>query len=81
MFELITEVVKFLCRFVLAIMFAWTGEIVLFLITFGAHRPRWELYSRQTPARFVLFSEISLWIGAAFWTLIAFVSYRLLTNK
>ena len=25
----------------------WTGEIVLFVLTFGRHKPRWDLYARE----------------------------------
>ena len=77
MLELIEGIVIFLFRIIFAVLFAWTGEIVLFLVTFGKHKPRWELYASQSPSRFVLFSEISLWIGMAFWVFIIAVSYML----
>ena len=44
-----------------------TGELVLFAITFGHHKPRWDLYTSERPSRFVLLSDVSTWIGLAFW--------------
>jgi len=43
-----------------------TGELMLFAVTFGYHRPRWDLYTSERPARFVLLSDVSTWIGFAF---------------
>jgi hypothetical protein len=80
MTDILEEVAKFLFRFVFEILFSWTGEIVLFLITFGKHKPRWDLYASESPSRFVIFSEISLWIGMAFWIAVVAVLYKMLTR-
>ncbi|OIO55078.1 MAG: hypothetical protein COX57_01730 [Alphaproteobacteria bacterium CG_4_10_14_0_2_um_filter_63_37] len=45
----------------------WTGEIILFIVSFGKHRPRWDLYQTERGSRWAFFSEISWWIGALFW--------------
>lgn len=79
MTDILEEIAKFLFCFVFEILFTWTGEIVLFLITFGKHKPRWDFYTKESPSRFVIFSEISLWIGMAFWITVIVVSYKLLT--
>ena len=52
------------------VVFGWTGEIILFLATLGKHRPRWDLYTSESPSRFVIFSEISTWIGFIFWLVV-----------
>jgi len=44
-----------------------TGELVLFAVTLGYHKPRWDLYTSEPPVRFVLLSDVSTWIGVAFW--------------
>ena len=80
MSDILEEIAKFLFRFVFEILCTWTGEIVPFLITFGKHKPRWNLYTKESPSRFVIFSEISLWIGMAFWIAAIAVPYKLLTS-
>ena len=80
MSDILEEIAKFLVRFVFEILLTWTGEILLFLITLGRHKPRWDLYTKESPTRFVIFSEISLWIGMAFWIAVIAVSYKLLTR-
>ena len=80
MTDILEEIVKFLFRFIVSIFFTWTGEIVYFLITFGKHKPRWDLYTKESPSRFVIFSEISLWIGMIFWIFVIAVLYKLLTK-
>lgn len=70
------EIAKFILRLIFDFLLAWTGEILLFLVTLGRHKPRWNLYTKESPNRFVLFSEISLWIGMAFWVVVVAVLYR-----
>jgi hypothetical protein len=60
-------VLEFLFYVVFGAIFCWTGEIILFVVTFGRHKPRWDLYTEDSPSRFVIFSEISTWIGIIFW--------------
>ena len=64
---MIEEIIKFFFKFIIDIFFVWTGEIILFLVTLGKHSPRWDLYTKQSPARFVIFSEISCLTGMLFW--------------
>ncbi len=76
MTEIIEAIAKFVFRFVCQVLLAWTGEIVLFILTFGRHRPRWDLYTRESPGRFSVFSEMSLWIGFAIWAMVAYLLYE-----
>jgi hypothetical protein len=46
-------------------------------VTFGYHRPRWDLYSSERPARFVLLSDVRTWIGLAFWIGVVVVAHGL----
>ncbi len=41
----------------------WVGEIVLFLITLGRHKPRWDIYMDTGGGDFAFLSEMSFWIG------------------
>jgi len=80
MTDIIEEIAKFIFRFIFEILFTWTGEIVLYVITFTKHKPRWDLYTEDSLSRFVIFSEISLWIGMPFWIAVVAVTYKLLTK-
>jgi hypothetical protein len=80
MTAILEEIAEFVFHFVFEILFTLTGEIVLYLITFTKHKPRWDLYTEESPSRFVIFSEISLWIGMAFWIAVIAVSCKLLTK-
>lgn len=64
-------ITEFLFDVVFGAFFCWTGEIILFVCTFGRRTPRWDLYTRESPTRFVVFSELSTWIGLAFWITVA----------
>jgi len=72
---IIEEVGKLVLRLIFGFLFAWRGEIVLFVVTLGRHKPRWDLYTKDSTVRFVLFSDIRFWIGMAFWVVVA-VLYR-----
>ena len=78
--NMIVDVVLFMVRIVVEVLFAWTGEVILFVFTLGRHKPRWDLYASDRPIRFVVFSEVSTWIGIAFWLLVAAVVARLLVR-
>jgi len=75
MADLIIDIVLFLLRVLVMVIFAWTGEMVLYLVTFGSRKPRWNLYSKETGVYSVVFSEISVWIGVIFWLLVVSVIY------
>jgi hypothetical protein len=63
-FEIIFEVFLF-----------YTGEIVLFLLTFGARMPRWNYYSDVSPTKYVVMTDFSVVIGLVFWcSLIVYIS-------
>jgi hypothetical protein len=67
-------------RVILEAVLTWTGEFILFVITFGKHKPRWDLYTKESPSRFVILSEASLWIGIAFWVATIAITYKILTK-
>ena len=77
---MIEEAAKFILRVIFEAFLTWTGEIVLFIVSFGKHKPRWDLYTEESPSRFVIFSEISLWIGTAFWIAAIAVTYKLISK-
>ncbi len=77
MLEIILE---FLFWLVFEVLFVWTGEVILYLITLGKHRPRWDLYTEESPSRFVIFSELSFWVGVVFWVVVVVLAYKLLAG-
>jgi len=72
---------EFLFEVVFGAIFCWTGEIILFVVTLGKYKPRWDLYTKDSPSRFVTFFEISLWIGMMFWFVILVVIIKGLLVK
>ena len=44
-----------------------TGEIVLYILSFGKKKPRWDYYLNDKPSKFVILTEISVWVGIFFW--------------
>lgn len=70
---------RLLFSILIELLIFYTGEIVLFIITLGYKKPRWDYYTSEKPSRFVIFTELSLWVGFAFWLFIFwFVNNRLL---
>jgi len=70
---------RFFFSILIELLIFYTGELVLFAITLGYKKPRWDYYTSEKPSRFVIFAELSLWVGFAFWLFIFwFVNSRLL---
>ena len=69
-------VLRFLFELIVEFFFFYTGEIVLFILTFGKKKPRWYYYIDEPPSKWVIFTELSTWIGIAFWILIAWLINR-----
>ena len=62
-------------RIVFEGLFSLTGEIVLFVVSFGKRKPRWDLYVNERPLKFYVFNELSMYIGIVTW-LILLVSIK-----
>jgi len=62
-FSMIDELATSALRSLITIPIIWLGEIVLFLVTAGKHKPRWDIYTQTGGGDFVFFSELSFWIG------------------
>jgi hypothetical protein len=67
MSSILESVVESIVHFVCELFLTYTGEIVLYLVTLGKHKPRWDLYAGERFARFAIFAERSMWIGLVFW--------------
>ena len=62
---IVVDIIADLARHVLWILFdlvmVATGEVVLWAVTGGRRKPRWDLYTLERPASFVVFSQLSCW--------------------
>ncbi len=65
--DVLAVIVRVLFRCVVEVGFFYTGEIVLFVVTLGRHRPRWDFYVSEGGAAYAFLTEFSTWIGAAIW--------------
>ena len=65
--DVIKGVLKFIFHFFVEIVCFYTGEIILSVVTLGKKKPRWDYYTEASPTKFVIMTEISVWIGMAFW--------------
>lgn len=58
---------EFLFHVFIEIVCFYTGEFVLYVITLGHKKVRWDFYVNASLTKFILFTEISVWIGMFFW--------------
>lgn len=68
--DVIGGILEFLLHIFVEVICFYTGEIILFIITFGYKKPRWDYYSEVSASKWVIITEISSWIGAAFWLIL-----------
>ncbi len=76
-FRIIFEIIF---HIIVEIILFYTGEILLFVLTFGHKKPRWDYYAKEKPSKFVIFTEISVWLGFAFWLFVAWLINGVLIN-
>jgi hypothetical protein len=67
--DVVEGILEFLFHVFIEIICFYTGEIILYLLTLGKKKPRWDYYTGASPTKFVIMTEISVWIGFAFWIL------------
>ena len=69
-------ILRFLFALIVEFFLFYTGEIVLFILTFGKKKPRWNYYADESPSKWAILTELSTWIGIAFWLLIVWLVNR-----
>ena len=77
--DVVEGILKFIFHIFIEIICFYTGEIILFIITFGHKKPRWDYYKDVSASKWVILTEISFWIGAAFWIMLIISLARSLT--
>ncbi len=60
-------VLEFIFHIFIEIIFFYTGEMILWIITLGTKKPRWDYYADDSISKFMIFTQISEWIGMFFW--------------
>lgn len=65
--DIIEGMFKFIFRVIVEILCFYTGEIILYTLTLGRKKPRWNYYLDASPSKFIILTEISFWIGFFFW--------------
>ena len=77
--DVVEGVIRFVFHLILEVVFFYTGEIILYVLTLGRKKPRWDFYSKESPFRWAALTEISWWIGFLFWVfMIGWIARRLL---
>ena len=64
---LIVDVVFEFLWLIAEIVLFYTGEVVLFVLTLGRKKPRWDAYGGSDSMRAGCFSEVSIIVGLVFW--------------
>ena len=72
---------RFLFQLIIEFIFFYTGEIMLFIATVGKRKPRWNYYADEPASKFVIFTELSTWLGIAFWLVIAWLINSIFISK
>ena len=73
---MITDIALGLFRLVFEGLFTMTGELVLWILSLGKRKPRWDLYVNERPIKFYLLNDASMYIGIVFWLVLAVAVHR-----
>jgi hypothetical protein len=74
-------IIEFTFRLIIEIICFYTGEMILYVVTIGNRKPRWDYYSDESVTKWMLMTELSTCIGIFFWIFtIGFVA-RLFINS
>lgn len=68
--DIVEEIIEFAFHFFIEIFLFYSGEIVLYAFSGGRRKPRWNYYGGESITKWMLFTELSVWIGFSFWILI-----------
>ena len=59
--------------FLVDVLFLWTGEVIVFLCTFGRRKPVFRMWRNKTSASPAPAAKASHFIGLAFWIVVLLV--------
>ncbi len=76
---MVQELFKILFRIVFGTIFFLTGELLLYAVTLGKRKPRWDFYTNEKSGyRFYMLSEISELLGLLFWIAVVVITYKMI---
>jgi hypothetical protein len=64
-------VLRVVFEVIVEVIFFYTGEMVLFIVTLGRKRPRWDAYGSEHLTKFWVLTDLSVLVGFAFWLTVA----------
>lgn len=70
---MIEAVAEFLVHAVGCVLFAGTGQAIMFVVSLGRYRPDWSTYAQRDIGFSTLAVEAAFWIGAGFWFGVGFI--------
>lgn len=77
---IIQTVLRFLFHIIVEGLLFYTGEIVLFVISLGYKKPRWDYYATEKPTKFYILTDASVIVGFCFWLFIFFLINEKMLN-
>ena len=60
-------IIECVFRLIIEVLFFYTGEIALSVVTLGKKEIQWNYYSDESVTKWMLLTEFSTWVGFAFW--------------
>ncbi len=69
-------VISSIFQVIFEIFFMGTGEILLFIITFGKRKPIWKRDSNESTAKIFILFDFSVIIGFVFWVFVAYLIFK-----
>lgn len=69
----VEAVFGFLFHLIVEGLFFYTGELVLYIITMGYKKPRWDYYAAEKPTKFYILTDASVIVGFCFWLFIFYL--------
>ncbi len=60
-------IIECIFRLIIEVLFFYTGEIILSVVTVGRKKIKWNYYSEESVTKWVLLTEASTWVGFSFW--------------
>lgn len=55
---------------IVEVVFMWSGEVILFVITLGRRKPRWDLYIKENSITWSIQTGLSFAVGVIGWAFI-----------
>ncbi|MCJ7648600.1 MAG: hypothetical protein MUP85_08305 [Candidatus Lokiarchaeota archaeon] len=68
--EIFESILDSIFVFIIEVICFNTGEIIVYILTFGRKKPRWDYIRNNKFSKLALLSEITIMIGLIFWIVV-----------